>query len=187
MEVKNVQIGDIRPYEKNPRINKDAVEYVSNSIKEFGFQQPIVVDKDMIVIAGHTRLKAAKKLKLKEVPVVIADNLTEEQVKAYRLADNKTNEFSVWDFDLLDEELFNVCDKEMELFGFLDEETSFIDDLLEEDFAKDRGDVMSDIYNITFSFPVEKKEFLIKYIKNNGKTYIVNMILKEVESWMQSD
>lgn len=187
MNIEHVKTGSVKPYDKNPRRNDDSVEFVANSIKEFGFQQPIVVDKDMIVIAGHTRLKAAKKLKLKEVPVVIADNLTEEQVKAYRLADNKTNEFSVWDFDLLDEELLNVCDKEMELFGFLDEETSFIDDLLEEDFTKDMGDVMSDIYNITFSFPIEKKEPLIKYIKDNGKTDIVNMILKEVENWTQGD
>ncbi len=83
MNVQQVKIEKVKPYDKNPRKNKAAVDYVANSIKEFGFQQPIVVDKDMVVIAGHTRLKAAKKLKLKEVPVVIADNLTEEQVKAY--------------------------------------------------------------------------------------------------------
>lgn len=120
MNVQQVKIEKVKPYDKNPRKNKAAVDYVANSIKEFGFQQPIVVDKDMVVIAGHTRLKAAKKLKLKEVPVVIADNLTEEQVKAYRLADNKTAEKAEWDFDLLTDELLSLqeLDFDMEQFGF---------------------------------------------------------------------
>lgn len=120
MNVQQVKIEKVKPYDKNPRKNKAAVDYVANSIKEFGFQQPIVVDKDMVVIAGHTRLKAAKKLKLKEVPVVIADNLTEEQVKADRLADNKTAEKAEWDFDLLTDELLSLqeLDFDMEQFGF---------------------------------------------------------------------
>lgn len=114
MNVQQVKIEKVKPYDKNPRKNKAAVDYVANSIKEFGFQQPIVVDKDMVVIAGHTRLKAAKKLKLKEVPVVIADNLTEEQVKAYRLADNKTAEKAEWDFDLLTDELLSLQELDFE-------------------------------------------------------------------------
>ena len=120
MNIQQVKIDKVKPYDKNPRKNKAAVDYVANSIKEFGFQQPIVVDKDMVVIAGHTRLKAAKKLKIKEVPVVIADNLTEEQVKAYRLADNKTAEKAEWDFDLLTDELLSLqeLDFDMEQFGF---------------------------------------------------------------------
>lgn len=120
MNIQQVKIEKVKPYDKNPRKNKAAVDYVANSIKEFGFQQPIVVDKDMVVIAGHTRLKAAKKLKIKEVPVVIADNLTEEQVKAYRLADNKTAEKAEWDFDLLTDELLSLqeLDFDMEQFGF---------------------------------------------------------------------
>lgn len=105
MEVKLVKIVDIRPYDRNPRNNDGAVDAVAASIKEFGWQQPIVVDRDGVIIAGHTRYKAAQKLKCKEVPVVVAENLTDEQVKAYRLADNKTGELVGWDFSALEEEL----------------------------------------------------------------------------------
>lgn len=118
MEIKRVKLSEIRPYEKNPRRNDSAVDAVAASIKEFGWQQPIVVDKDGVIIAGHTRYKAAKKLKCKEVPVVYADNLTEEQVKAYRLADNKTSELAEWDADLLSEELLDLQDFDMGQFGF---------------------------------------------------------------------
>ena len=110
MEIKRVKLSEIRPYEKNPRRNDSAVDVVAASIKEFGWQQPIVVDKDGVIIAGHTRYKAAKKLKCKEVPVVYADNLTEEQVKAYRLADNKVGEIANWDFDMLKIELADLAD-----------------------------------------------------------------------------
>lgn len=120
MEIKRVKLSEIRPYEKNPRRNDSAVDAVAASIKEFGWQQPIVVDKDGVIIAGHTRYKAAKKLKCKEVPVVYADNLTEEQVKAYRLADNKTSELAEWDADLLSEELLDLQDFDMGQFGFDD-------------------------------------------------------------------
>lgn len=110
MEIKRVKLSEIWPYEKNPRRNDSAVDAVAASIKEFGWQQPIVVDKDGVIIAGHTRYKAAKKLKCKEVPVVYADNLTEEQVKAYRLADNKVGEIANWDFDILKTELADLAD-----------------------------------------------------------------------------
>lgn len=122
MEIKNARLSDIKPYEKNPRKNDEAVDYVANSIKEFGFKQPIVVDKNGVIIAGHTRYKAAKKLGLKTVPVVYAEDLNDEQVRAYRLADNKTGEKAFWDFDLLGEELDNILSFDMEDFGFdLDE------------------------------------------------------------------
>ena len=104
MQVTDRKLSEIRPYEKNPRRNDDAVQAVVNSIKEFGWQQPIVVDKDGVIIVGHTRYKAAKKLKLKTVPVVVAD-LTEEQARAYRIADNSTNGLATWDFDLLLDEI----------------------------------------------------------------------------------
>lgn len=96
---------DLTPYENNPRDNDGAVEAVANSIREFGFKAPIIVDRDHVIIAGHTRLKAALSLGLKEVPVIVADDLTEEQVRAYRLADNKVAEYSRWDEDKLAEEL----------------------------------------------------------------------------------
>ena len=117
-EMKWEPIKSIRPYEKNPRRNDEAVDAVAASIKEFGWQQPIVVDKDGVIIAGHTRYKAAKKLKCDTVPVVVADDLTEDQVKAYRLADNKTGELAEWDTALLDEELAELADFDMSQFGF---------------------------------------------------------------------
>jgi len=111
MKVEMVDIGKIKPYEKNPRkIPPEAVEKVMASIKKFGFRQPIVVDKDFIVIVGHTRLMAAKKLGMTEVPVHVAENLTDEQVRAYRIADNKTNEFSIWDELFLKAELEDLRD-----------------------------------------------------------------------------
>ena len=118
MDIVNLKIKDLKPYEKNPRKNDGAVDYVANSIKEFGFKVPIVVDKDNVIVAGHTRYKAAKKLGLKEVPVIVANDLTEEQVKAFRLADNKVGEFADWDIDLLGEELSDILDIDMEDFGF---------------------------------------------------------------------
>ena len=113
MNIVNMKITDIHPYEKNPRHNEDAVEAVARSIKEFGWQQPIVVDKDMVVIVGHTRLKATEQLGLTEVPVVVADHLTPEQVQAYRIADNKTGEIAEWDYALLPMELKDLQMKKM--------------------------------------------------------------------------
>ncbi len=112
-------ITDIVPYENNPRLNEGAIEYVMNSIKEFGFKQPIVVDKDNVIIVGHTRYKAAQRLSLKEVPVLVATDLSPAQVKAYRIADNKTAEKALWDDDLLGVELQDIGDIfNMEDFGF---------------------------------------------------------------------
>lgn len=120
MNIKNVSISEIRPYERNPRRNDQAVEFVANSIREFGWKQPIVVDKDGVIVAGHTRFKAAKKLGLRTVPVVVADDLTEEQIKAYRLADNKTGEAAEWDLPALAVELDGILELDMEQFGFAD-------------------------------------------------------------------
>lgn len=124
MKVENKPIDTIKPYENNPRDNDDAINAVANSIHEFGWQQPIVVDKDNVIIAGHTRYKAAQSLGLKEVPVVVASNLSDQQVKAYRLADNKTAELADWDTKKLDEELQDILDIDMTDFGF-DEDIEF--------------------------------------------------------------
>lgn len=130
MEVKEWPIEKVKPYKNNPRNNDDAVEATANSIKEFGWQQPIVVDKDGVIIAGHTRLKAANKLGLDKVPVIIAANLTDEQVKAFRLADNKTGELAEWNIDLLGNELDDIVNINMSDFGFIDsiEDVEPIDD-----------------------------------------------------------
>lgn len=128
MQVVAKSINDIKPYENNPRDNDDAVDAVANSIKEFGWQQPIVVDTKGVIIAGHTRYKAAQKLGLKTVPVVIAKDLSEEQVKAYRLADNKSGELADWDFGKLNTELQGIDDLDMTLFGFDESDIDLADD-----------------------------------------------------------
>ena len=124
MQIQMMKLSEIHPYEKNPRFNDGAVEAVANSIKEFGFQQPIVVDKDFVVIVGHTRLKAAEQLGLTEVPVVIAENLTPEQVQAYRIADNKTGEIAEWNYELLPLEIKELqeADFDLSILGFDTEE-----------------------------------------------------------------
>ena len=119
MNIKMKRLEEIKPYEKNPRKNDEAVRYVAESIKEFGFRVPIVLDKDHVIVAGHTRYKAAKMLNLDQVPCVIADDLTKKQIRAYRLADNKVGEFAKWDNGLLDAEIFDIgIDIDMCLFGF---------------------------------------------------------------------
>lgn len=110
MQIKEIAIEKIKPYNKNPRKNDKAVDAVKNSIISFGFKVPIVIDKDNVIIAGHTRLKAAQKLNLQVVPCVIADDLTPEQVRAFRLADNKTAELADWNFALLDSEIKAIND-----------------------------------------------------------------------------
>ena len=140
MQIIEKSITEIKPYEKNPRKNDEAVEYVANSIKEFGFKVPIVIDKDGVIVAGHTRYKAAQELGLEKLPCIIADDLTEEQVKAFRLADNKVGELAEWDFDLLGDELDDIFDIDMSEFGFdidldLDEEepTEIVEDEVPEE------------------------------------------------------
>ena len=116
-EVVSVRIDEIRPYDKNPRKNDTAVQAVANSIKQFGFRQPIVVDKHGVIIVGHTRYKAAKLLGMTEVPVVYAD-MKPSDAKAYRLADNKTGELATWDYEQLEAELRELTDEiDMSDFG----------------------------------------------------------------------
>ena len=118
LRIKYVPIGDVRPYEGNPRRNDSAVEGVAASIREFGWRQPIVVDADGTIIAGHTRYKAALALGMADVPVVVASDLTPEQCAAYRLADNRVGELAEWDGELLAQELDGLSDLDMSLFGF---------------------------------------------------------------------
>lgn len=132
MQVIDRPLADIRPYDNNPRENTDAVEKVAESIKQFGFQQPIVVDKAGVIIAGHTRYLAAQNLGLKEVPVVVAD-LSEEKARAYRLADNRVAEYSYWDYDKLEQELNALSNADfgveaLENLGFDIPEDAFADD-----------------------------------------------------------
>lgn len=122
MEVQEIKIDQLTPYDHNPRQNDGAVDAVAASIKNFGFKVPIVIDADRVIVAGHTRFKAAKKLGLESVPCIVADDLTEEQIRAFRLADNKVGELAGWDFDLLNMELAGIEELDMTQFGFLDPE-----------------------------------------------------------------
>ena len=142
-------VGEVHPYPNNPRNNKAAIDKVAASIKEFGFQQPIVVDKDNVIIVGHTRLLAAKKLGMKEVPVIKAENLSEEQVKAYRLADNKTNEFSEWDIDKLLDELDEIVNIDMMDFGFdLMERKEVVEDNFDPEIPETPKSQYGDVYQL---------------------------------------
>lgn len=132
-------LDQIIPYENNPRNNENAVEAVANSIKEFGFNQPIAVDKNGIIVVGHTRYKAAEKLGIKEVPVVVLDDLTDEQIKAYRIADNSTNELAEWDFEKLGLELDGIG-LDMTLFGIEPEEKEPEEDDFDVDIALENID-----------------------------------------------
>lgn len=118
MKIKDVEISKLKPYANNPRKNEAAVEPVAESIKAFGFKVPVVIDKAGVIVAGHTRLEAAKRLGLDKVPCVVADDLTPEQVKAFRLADNKVSEFAEWDAVKLADELADISDFDMQEFGF---------------------------------------------------------------------
>lgn len=138
LEIKYIPIDNIKPYKNNPRLNEEAIPYVMNSIKEFGFKNPIILDKNNVIVAGHTRLESAKRLDMKEVPVIYADDLTEEQIKAFRLADNKVSEKSIWDYTKLDEELDSILNIDMSLFDFENIEEINLDDFFEESEEKEK-------------------------------------------------
>jgi site-specific DNA-methyltransferase (adenine-specific) len=151
-KIHQININKIIPYEKNPRKNNEAVDPVAESIKEFGFKVPIVVDKNNVIITGHTRYKAAKKLKMKTVPCIVADDLTEEQAKAFRLADNKVGEIAEWDTDLLHMELDDILNIDMEAFGFdldIDEESAeVVEDDFEAELPAEPKAKLGDIYQL---------------------------------------
>ena len=135
MNVKTIPLAEIHPYANNPRKNDEAVAGVAASIKRFGFLIPMVIDRNGEIICGHTRYKAAKQLGLTEVPCVIADELTEDEIKAFRLADNKVSEKAQWDMDLLPVELAGIM-LPMEDFGF----ESISPDDFGENFVLDEGE-----------------------------------------------
>ena len=170
MKIVNKKITDLKPYENNPRINDDAVEYVANSIKDFGFKVPLVIDKDNVVVCGHTRLKASEKLWLSEVPCIIADDLSEAQIKAFRLADNKVSEKADWDISKLNLELdeLELDDIDMEDYGFENnqfEETTSSDD---EEYENERVNTVYQ-YNLHLYDPYDVDGFYqMPVIHNDG-------------------
>lgn len=132
LEIIYQSVDDLIPYDNNPRDNERAIVKVAESIDEFGFKNPIIIDEDNIIVAGHTRLLASKKLGLKEVPTIRVADLDQNQLNAFRIVDNKTGEFAKWDFEKLEQELDNI-DMDMERFGLIDEEYDFdIDEFFDE-------------------------------------------------------
>lgn len=186
MQIVELKTADLKPYEMNPRYNDNAVDAVAESIKEFGFKVPIVIDKDNVIVAGHTRLKAAKKLGLETVPCVIADDLTEEQIKAFRLADNKTGELAGWDMDLLIEELSSIESIDMTLFEF--NELDVLDDEFEDIDDEDLGGTKSFEYELkcgSIKIILTEDEYKAlyeryqKYVDENGVSFgFVSELLK---------
>lgn len=172
MNIIERRVDELRPYEKNPRKNDEAVKYVAESIKQFGFKVPIVIDRDGVIVAGHTRWKAAKKLKMSTVPCIVADDLTDEQIKAFRLADNKVSEKAEWDFDLLAEEIGDLVDFDMTVFGF--------DDLLEEN----TGDAQEDDYEPELPQEPRSKPGDIYLLGKNRLMCGDSTILSDVEKLM---
>lgn len=117
MQIVEKRLTELYPYENNPRKNDKAIPYVAESIKRYGFKVPIVIDKDGVIVAGHTRYLASIELGLDTVPCVIADDLTDDEIKEYRLVDNKVSEYAMWDFGMLEEELEGIDFGEFD-FGF---------------------------------------------------------------------
>jgi ParB-like chromosome segregation protein Spo0J len=177
MKIEYKGIDELIPYENNPRINDHAVEYVASSIKEFGFKNPIIIDKDNIIIAGHTRLKACEKLGIKKVPTIMADDLTEDQIKAFRIADNKVAEFSNWDLGKLELELEDI-ELDMSDFGFEMDDQDFIQDLLEEDFAE--RNVTPEVFEASFYIPIKYRDEFSNYFKENGKEELVSLLVAKI-------
>lgn len=132
MNIIEKKLSELKEYENNPRHNDGAVDYVAESIKNFGFKVPIIIDADGVIVAGHTRKRAAEYLGLKTVPCIVADDLTPEQIKAFRLADNKTAEFATWDMEKLDSELLALGALDMSMFGFISHEAIDLDDFFQD-------------------------------------------------------
>lgn len=171
MNIVTKRIEELKPYENNPRKNEKAIEFVANSIKEFGFKVPLVIEKDGTIVTGHTRYQACKRLGIDEVPCIVADDLTPKQIKAFRIADNKTNDMAEWDDDLLSIELKDILDDiDMTDFGFGEFELS----ILTEDMEAEKYD-----------------EDLIKEYSNNSDNFLVNKRAiityktEEQEQWLK--
>lgn len=170
MDVRNISVKDLIPYERNTKKHdKTQINNVAESIKQYGFVQPIVIDKDNVVVIGHCRLLAAKQLKMKEVPCVCVEDLTEEQVKALRIVDNKSNE-SPWDFDILPDELAELDFSGFDFdFGLEDEGEDYSPDEFGDDFTLPDGD-KPEICQMTFTLHQRQKELIeyaISIVKDN--------------------
>ena len=166
MNILQLPLTEIHPYKNNPRKNDKAVESVAASIQQYGFLVPLVISADHEIIAGHTRFKAAKKLGLASVPCVIADELTPEQVKAFRLVDNKVGELAEWDVDMLPLELADIA-ADLSVFGF----ESISEDEFGEEFTLDSGE-KKPFQQISLTLHDEQAKLIlacIDYVHKNGE------------------
>ena len=192
MEIKMMNVEDLIPYINNPRRNENAIDKVASSIKEFGFKVPIVIDKDKVVVTGHTRLLASKKLGLEQVPCVVADDLSKAQIKAFRLADNKVSEFSTWDMELLKVELeeleelnFEVSDLGFEFMSMDQLDIPTFDDFDDEDEEEEEEEETSSEgiiqYNIIFNNKEEQETWheFIKFLRENYEGETISERLTE--------
>lgn len=173
MQIVEKKLAELQPYENNPRKNDAAVPFVANSIKEFGFKVPIIIDKDGVIIAGHTRYLAAMELGMETVPTIMADDLTPEQIKAFRIADNKTAEKASWDEVLLREDLSGLLDDfDMTEFGFGDFELT----ILTEDFEPEPYDEeVIEEYSGDENKLLEKRRVIITY-KEDQEDAVLNLL-----------
>ena len=160
MNIVKMKVPELIPYINNPRNNENAVDKVASSIKEFGFKVPIVIDKNNVIVNGHTRLLASKKLGLEEVPVIVADDLSDAQIKAFRIADNKVSEYASWDEELLKLELEQLEDMNFSMSEF--------DLNLEYDiFNEEIDDKKDEEVEIEFTEELlEKHNYVVLYFDN---------------------
>lgn len=176
MNIVEKRLNELKPYENNPRINDGAVKFVKNSIYEFGFKVPIVIDKDGVIIAGHTRYKASQELGLETVPCVVADDLTDEQVKAFRIADNKTAEKASWDLDALKtemEELEEIDGIDMRDFGFGDFEISALTEDME---AEGYDNELMDAFSEHSEEMLKKQRVIITYETEEEQLFLEKLL-----------
>lgn len=163
-QIEVVSMDEITPYENNPRINDNAIDKVVESISEFGFTNPILLDENNVIIAGHTRYEASKVLGLDKVPCIYLTDLSEEQIKAYRLVDNKTSEFANWDFNALSKELAEIGGGiDMSLFDFPEDEFN-VDDF-NTDFDLPEGG-QSEIRTMNFTLHVEQQNKILEAMES---------------------
>ncbi|WP_193118452.1 ParB N-terminal domain-containing protein [Brachybacterium tyrofermentans] len=179
--VQQYPIADVRPAPDNPRIiSEQAVEMVARSLTEFGWQQPLVVDADGVLIAGHTRLQAAQQLKLRQVPVVIADGLTPEQVQAYRIADNRTSDYSSWDFQALTNQLDSLADDFSDVLGLADWDAVMSDfDTAQDDGTKANNGIGLDLPDAELGYLTSAHQVTVAFetaaAKADGMVTIMDM------------
>lgn len=188
MKIIDIAVTELKEYKNNPRFNDRAVEKVAASIREFGFKVPVVIDADNVIVCGHTRVKAAKMLGLDIVPCIVADDLTPEQIKAFRVADNKTSEFAQWDFEKLEAELAELAELDFDMtdFGFTQIEE---DDMMSAINDSGMEKTASHEYKLTFGNKVvimTEDEYqgmlqrLDTYIDENGVSFgFVRWLLNE--------